>query len=233
MLEQQEIHSNHLSASRIVWIDRVRKGQVEHCFIFLDAEIYLNKVQAAQKMQSLQSTGRLPPTDCVYVSSLDAAARHRDYACNEKYTRFLVDELVPWIEINVGNHKQYWLCGLSLSGLCAAFTTLRHPKVFSGAICQSPSAWWQEEWLTKSLTTEMAWQSRFWISVGNQELESGVAHPPTGLFQGTCQLDSCRRLAEKMAATGHNLHFSEYEGGHDTQCWAAELNEAVCWLCTT
>ncbi len=117
-----------------------------------------------------------------------------------------------------------------MSGLAAAFAVLRHPIVFSGALCQSPSAWWNDEWLAGSLARHGTRGSRFWISVGNEELQEGVSHPPTALFQKASQLASVRNLVERLIGSGNRVRFNEFCGGHDPACWADELPHALAWL---
>ncbi len=230
MLAQFEVTSDLISGPRKVWVQRTVAGEASDCLVFLDGELYLQRVQAPETIDQLQREGRLPPMDCIYVSSVDAAARHIDYVCNEAFSEFLAGELRRWIAGAVNHHLRYALCGLSLSGLSAGFTALRHPEAFFGAVCQSPSAWWNDEWLAMSLDPQAPGQGRFWISVGNQELEEGVSHPPSGLIQSTNQLLSCRRLAQKLTGCCADLHYYEFPGGHDPICWAKELPEALRWL---
>lgn len=230
MLAQFEVTSKLISGPRKVWVQRAVTGAASDCVVFLDGELYLQRVQASKTIDKLQGEGRLPPMDCIYVSSVDATARHTDYICNEMFSEFLAGELRRWIAGAVRRHERYALCGLSLSGLSAGFTALRHPDAFFGAVCQSPSAWWNDEWLATSLAPQAPGHGRFWISVGNQELEEGVSHPPSGLIQTTSQLGSCRRLARQLAGCCAALHYSEFFGGHDPICWATELPEALSWL---
>ncbi len=190
----------------------------------------MDRVKAPGIVHDLQTTRRLPPIHAVYLSYLDTAARHIDFTCNDTYSSFLATDLCRWIELTMGTYKKIFLCGLSLSGLAAAFTLLRHSTVFSGALCQSPSAWWSDEWLVKSLMVNGAPGSRFWISVGDREVQEGVTHPPTGLFQKTSQIGSVRRLAEKLSGCNAPVRYNEFPGGHDPACWAAELPQALPWL---
>lgn len=166
----------------------------------------------------------------VWVSAIDGAGRHRDFTCNEAFADFLAIDLHKWIEEVVGHHERYFVSGLSLSGLQAAFSVLRYPQTFAGALCQSPSAWWNDEWLAGELQTSLPNKNRFWISVGDKEIQEGMTHPPSGLLQSVSQLDSCRRLAAKLAACGADVRFSEFAGGHDPQCWGEELPAALHWL---
>jgi enterochelin esterase-like enzyme len=230
MLVQVQVTSELLVGPRKVWVQSAVAESAADCLIFLDAELYIERVKAPEIVRALQTTGGLASVTCIYVSNVDAAARHVDFTCNERYAQFLATELLRWIEETVHRHERYLLCGLSLSGLAAAFAAVRHPGVFAGILCQSPSAWWNEEWLAASLVPAGNPPCRFWISVGDQELQENVSHPPSGLFQKTSQLASVRRLAQLLKATGNEVRYAEFSGGHDPQCWAAELPEALRWL---
>ncbi|MFH1300039.1 MAG: alpha/beta hydrolase-fold protein [Planctomycetota bacterium] len=230
MTIQADITSKFLDAPRKVWVEPAITGPADDCLIFLDGELYANRVKAPEIIRDAQAAGILPPVTSVYVSSLDAAARHADFTCNENFSMFVATDLCHWIKRTVNQFDRLFLCGLSLSALSAAFTTLKHQTTFSGTLCQSPSAWWNDEWLASSLTQGEKNTSRFWISVGNQELEEQVTHPPSGLFQKTNQLDSVRRLAQKLTAVGQDVHYAEFSGGHDSACWAEELPPALLWL---
>ena len=211
-----EIPAACLPEPRKAWIHPA--AAAKDCLVFLDGELYTDRVKAPELVRG---------ATCVYLSNVSAAARHADYTCNENFASF-VAQLPNWIEQHVAPFDRYFLCGLSLSGLQAIFTAPRHPGIYSGVLSQSPSAWWNDEWLRTSLPRGN--RGRFWLSVGSQELQENVTHPPTGLIQKTSQRDSVRRLAEAMADAGHVDHFEEYDGGHDPACWARELPEALAWL---
>jgi len=230
MITPFEIRSHRLSEPRKLWVQRADSGDASHCLVFLDAELYLERVNAPAMVGELQGAGRLPPVTAVYVSSLSPAARHVDYTCNETFSTFVAQDLRQWINDTIGVHEHFIICGLSLSGLAAAFTVLRYPAVFDGALCQSPSAWWNDEWLGASLGNESSGRGRFWISVGDKEVQEGMCHPPSGLLQKVSQLDSCRRLAARLAACSEDVRFLEFLGGHDPQCWAEELPEGLEWV---
>jgi enterochelin esterase family protein len=212
-----EVSSEFLNTPRKVWVQPAILGPASDCLIFLDAELYMDRVKAPDIVHDLQITGRLPPVASIYVSYLNTAARHIDFTCNETYSSFVSTE-------------RFYLCGLSLSGLAAAFTAIRHPAVFSGVLSQSPSAWWNDGWLAESLQRIGPLAGRYWISVGNEELQEGLAHPPSGLFQKTSQLHSVRDFAQKLSAICGHVHYNEFSGGHDPACWAEELPQALTWL---
>lgn len=230
MFASYTIPSTHLSAPRQVCCHPATIGEAKDCLLFLDGELYTERVKTAEILNEAQTAGLLPPVACVYLPNASAAGRHADYACNEAFASFVAEEMPQWIEREIARFERVFLCGLSLSALQAVFTTLRHPGVFAGVLAQSPSAWWEDEWLANALPAMPSPPQRMWLSVGTQELQTNVSHPPTPLVQKTSQLDSVRRLSSALRAGGHDIYSNEYNGGHDSACWAAELPQALAWL---
>jgi len=230
MFTEHKIPSTHLSASRQAVYYPATAGASKDCLLFLDGELYTDRVKAPVILNESQASGLLSPVACVYLPNVSAAGRHADYTCNEDFASFLAEEVTQWIEREVAQFERLFLCGLSLSALQAVFTTLRHPGVFAGVLAQSPSAWWEDEWLRNALPTMSAPPQRMWISVGLQELQTNASHPPTPLLQKASQLDSVRRLSSALKGGGHDVYSNEYNGGHDSPYWAAELPQSLAWL---
>jgi S-formylglutathione hydrolase FrmB len=72
--------------------------------------------------------------------------------------------------------------------------------------------------------------ARFWLSVGAQETETGVSHPPTGLFQRVSQIEGVEAAARSFASRGGTVHYNRYPGGHAFPSWREELAPALRWL---
>lgn len=225
-----EVQFDSLDAPRKVWLQEPASKPAVVCVLFLDAEFYLDRVQAPETLRTMQATGQIPPVTGVYLSHVNAAARHTDYPCNAEFSRFLATECLTWIKERIGPVDRFLIAGLSLSGLSAAFTALQYPADFPLVLCQSPSAWWNDEWLSGSLREATIKPCRFWISVGDEELRAGISHPPSGMLQNTSQLASVRRLSQSLLSTGHEVRHAEFAGGHDLRCWAADLPAALTWL---
>jgi enterochelin esterase family protein len=187
-------------------------------------------VQAPTIVADLQKCGALPPLTSIYLSHLDIMTRATDCTCNHAFASFVATDLSRWIEQTVGHFERFFLSGLSLSGLAATFAAIQHPTAFCGVLSQSPSAWWDDERLTNSLTPDKRSSSRVWISVGEQESDENVTHSPVGLFQKASQRDSVRRLAGKLEGLCREVHHQEFSGGHEMACWAEELPRALPWL---
>ncbi len=230
MLADLEIHSALLDKPRKLWVQPAPAAQAVDCLIFLDAEFYIERVQAPAIVAGLQKAGDLPPVTSIYLSHADIMARASDFTCNPAFASFVATDLCRWIEQRVGRFERFFLCGLSLSALAATFAALQHPTRFCGVLSQSPSAWWHDEWLANALTPGKRSGSRVWISVGDQETDENVMHSPVGLYQKASQLDSVSRLAGKLEGLFGEVHHIEFSGGHATACWAEELPRALPWL---
>ena len=215
---------------RRAWIAGNEHAAGQPLLVFLDGELYLERVGAEAVLDTLQADGRLPPAVAVFVSSESQPARHTDYVCDPGYTRFLEEDLLPFVR---GRHRgvdpsRTVLVGLSLSGLAAAYAALT-ARVWPVVICQSPSLWWEGERLTSGLPRVSTGSPKIWISVGDGETSSGVTHSPSGLFQGVSQLDACRRGADALRAAGYTVEYREFHGGHEAACWRDDLVLALPW----
>ncbi|MCB1219989.1 MAG: esterase family protein [Planctomycetales bacterium] len=192
--------------------------------IFLDAELYIERVGVLSVLDDMLASGSLPEMQFIFVSNEDAEARHHDYTCNADYARFIAEDILP------AGRPGNLICGLSLSGLAAAHIATSYPDSFSGALCQSGSFWWERCRFLQGLLSRETLPGRFWLSVGTEEREYGVTHPPTGLLQELSQLDSVRLLERVLRERDAIVRVNEYKGGHDPAMWRAELPEALEWL---
>jgi iron(III)-enterobactin esterase len=229
MLTQFEITSELFDKPRKIWAQPALARQVVDCLIFLDAEIYIEKIRAPTIVADLKKEGDLTPVTSIYLSHGDIMARARDFTCDDGFASFVATDLCRWTQQTIGHFERFFLCGLSLSGLAAVFAAFQHPSAFCGVLAQSPSAWWDSERLTTSLAPGKSSDSRVWISVGVQETQENVMHS-VGLFQKASQRDSVRRLAERLRGLCREVHHEEFSGGHDPACWAEELPRALPWL---
>lgn len=198
--------------------------------VILDAEFYLDRFGAVDALNSTSGNKDFDETDFVFVSHVDSERRHHGYCCSDDFAAQIAIDLMGSL---IGRFPSLQrsgnlVCGLSLSGLASAHIKMMYPRVFSGALCQSGSFWWNQEWLTTQ--TQHGGSGRFWISVGSKETDFGISHPPTGLRQEVSQIDACRRFADSLKRSEYEVTFRVYEGGHDFPSWKSEFLEALAWL---
>jgi enterochelin esterase-like enzyme len=231
-LEETLVPSASLGRNRAVWVDSPDGLHPRKLCVILDAESYLCNVGLGAIIAQAEASGEVGAMSWLFVPFVTPETRHTEYACHPGFAQFLADDLMTWAKarfpsLESGGHA---MVGLSLSGLQAAFTALRHPGVFTSVVCQSPSAWYRDEYLRDQVDPLAAVKADFRISVGSEETTFGEVHEPGALHQKISQLDSCQRLSKALESAGHAVDFSVFEGDHDNEFWTAEMPEVLKWI---
>jgi enterochelin esterase family protein len=231
-LEEITLTSVSSEYQRKAWYLPAARDGARMFGIFLDAELYVEPMQAPAILERLQASGDIPPMACLFVSHLNGEARHHVYTCNERYAEFVAVDLTTWLRERSGITEEsgHLLAGVSLSGLQAAYTSLKHPGIFSSVLGHSGSFWWQREWLTKNLSRFPNNEGKYWLSAGTKEDAKDIHHPPTGLHQEIDQISGVEHFAEALRKRGNEVHYHLYDDGHRTEPWKAELPDALKWL---
>jgi len=200
--------------------------------LLLDGEHYWRDMDAIPVLQKLVSKGSIPPMTFALIGHVSGAARHEDYTCNERYSRFIAGCVLPTLEREIptllpGGHL---IMGLSLSGLMATYLTLQHPDRFAFCLSQSGSHWWQPEWFEEMARNLGRNHARYWLSVGDKETARDVHHPPTGLCQRISQIEGVQQAGALLRDLGADVREHRYAGGHSMKPWREELGIALPWL---
>src|SRR3954453_21712484 len=96
-MEEDFVRSESKSPGRRIWSLGSRLRVPASLLVFLDAELYLEHVFAAQVVRQLEEEGRIPAAVSVFISNNGSAARHSDYVCDIHYSHFLVNEVLPFV----------------------------------------------------------------------------------------------------------------------------------------
>jgi enterochelin esterase-like enzyme len=72
-MTEHEIPSTHLPAPRKAWIHRATSGEAKDCLLFLDGELYTERVKAPTILREAEAASALPPVTCVYLPNASAA----------------------------------------------------------------------------------------------------------------------------------------------------------------
>jgi enterochelin esterase family protein len=172
-------------------------------------------------LDNLVGEGLLPPMVAVLPDSIDFATRARELPCHEAFAHFLADELLPWVRKRTGataDPRRTVIVGKSYGGLASVFAGLRRSDVFGTVIAQSGSFWWcppddEAEWLLRQVDHSVP--VRFCLDVGQQE--------------GDWMIPQTKRLAAALDQYADEVLYREYNGGHDLNCWLAELPVELQW----
>ena len=228
------IKSTEREYVRSAWLIEGPKTDHSLC-VLLDGEHYRDDVRALPIFSTLMQRGRIPRMTLVLVSHGDAVARHTDFACDPHFARFIAEDVVSRARARVPSltAKRHLICGLSLSGLAAAHIALLYPTRFPAALCQSGSFWLAPDAFAELARQRPPVKTRFWLSVGDEETDEDVTHPPTGLFQGISQIAGVERARAALEENGGDVNCHRYPGGHSVEQWRAELGDALQWLLRT
>jgi enterochelin esterase family protein len=229
--EELTIEGTEGAYVRSAWL--VEGPKTDHALcVLLDGEHYRDGVQAVPIFSTLMQRGSIPPMTLVFVSHGGAAARHADYVGDPRFARFIAEDVVSRARARVPSvsAERHLICGLSLSGLAAAHIALLYPTRFPAALCQSGSFWFEPDAFARLAQQHPPGKTRFWLSVGDEETDTNVSHPPTGLFQGISQIAGVERARAVLEETGGDVSCHRYRGGHAFEPWRAELGDALQWL---
>ena len=226
-LETHTVLDSALGYSRPIHLLRGPADQSHRLCLFLDGELYLQKMKVLPVLNDLLDRHALPPVTFAFLDHLNMQTRQQDYACNDQFGRFIVEKVIPWLQQEIPGLQpgRYLIGGLSLSGLASAWLALQYPGHFRYSLSQSGSFWWNDERFAKMASQHQPVTNRFWLSVGDQETE--VDEPPE-----VSQIEGVKNAHRILKTLGATVHYHEYHGGHDLKYWREELGQALLWLLT-
>jgi len=224
-LETHTISDPALGYTRTIHLLRGPTDQPQRLCLFLDGELYLQKMDVLPTLKSILDKGTLPPVTFAFIDHENMKARGEDYTCNEQFGRFITEKVLPWFQSEIPGLQpgQHLIGGLSLSGLASAWLALQYPEHFPRCLSQSGSFWWNDQHFTKIATQHHPLKTRFWLSVGDEETE--IDDPPE-----VSQIEGVKNAHRALKTLGATMHYHEYHGGHDLKYWRAELDQALHWL---
>jgi predicted alpha/beta superfamily hydrolase len=136
----------------------------------------------------------------------------------DAYGQMLVEELRPFVARNYRVLISGANCGVggsSLGGLASMYLGLRYPGVFGKLAVMSPSVWWRNRAILKTVAKlRHNTGQRIWLDIGTNE--SKRALPDVRLLK--------EALEQKGWREGENLGYLEAEGGeHSEWAWAQRV----------
>lgn len=143
----------------------------------------------------------------------------------ERYAKFLVQEVMPFIqhEYRVATDPvPTGIGGSSLGGLVSLYLGLKLPHLFGRIAALSPSVWWNQRWLHSFVqATHIQPRPRIWLDVGTKE--------------GSRIVQDVEQFRDVLVAKGwhlhKDLHYERIEGGeHNEAAWAARVGPFLKFL---
>lgn len=202
--------------------------------VLFDEDAYLSLVPTPIILDNLISERRIPPLVALLIGNAPGA-RDRELPCNPEFSRTLVTELLPWAHVlyNFTRDPQHTVvAGSSAGGLAAACSGLWHPEAFGNVLAQSgafhrtpasgndsPDSNSEPNWVARQFISSPKKPLRFYLDAGSAEFNA------TGSAESI--LFCTRALRDVLRAKGYEVHFQEFEGGHDYLSWRGTLADGL------
>src|ERR1700722_13807698 len=143
----------------------------------------------------------------------------------DAYGRMLVEELKPFIDAQYRTLQGAQYCGMggsSLGGLVTLYLGLQYPTVFSRLAVMSPSVWWRNRAILKTVAAlAQKPELRIWLDIGTKESTRAV--PDARMLRD--------RLVSKGWYLGESLAYLEPEdAAHTESDWAERVSPMLQFL---
>lgn len=234
-VEKHRLHSEILNNERRVYIYTPpgydSEGEPYALLLLFDGPAYIEMVPTPTILDNLISEGKVPPMIAVLPDSLDGETRSRELPCHQPFVDFLTQELLPWVRERyhvTDDPARSIVGGSSYGGLASSFVGLRASERFGNVLSQSGSYWWEsdsedgipQESLTQQFIASPRLPVRFYMEVGLQERNAS----------DTSMITTNRHLRDILLLKGYEVHYTEFNGGHDYLCWRGSLADGLVTL---
>jgi enterochelin esterase-like enzyme len=228
---QHALRSIHLANERAVWV-REPERRATSVTVFLDAELYRDRVGATSIIDALESAGEIDGSLFVFVSMGSAVSRWVECPCYFPFAQFIEEELFPWLERAYPialEAQERVIAGLSYTGLAAAYVSMVNPTRFTKVIAQSGSFWSNDCWIIEYFEKlDPKPKTEFYLDVGLQETHYDVLHKDD-VLQAVSQIEAVKRFRDALVRHGYQPRYVEFDGGHDFAAWSMTLPDALRW----
>jgi len=217
-------------------------GKPYALLVLFDEGAYLNNVPTPVILDNLIAAGKIPPMVAVLIANPSQDTRNKELPPNPAFADFLATELLPWVHAHytvTSDPKLTTVAGSSYGGIASTYAGLRHSEVFGNVLCQSGSFWWAPDhnafpdidattetgWLAKEFIKSPKLPLRFWMDAGVFEVDSrGI---------GGAILEPSRHMRDVLLAKGYEVHYQQFNSGHDYLNWRGTLADGLIALVGT
>jgi len=206
---------------------RFTRGRPPALLVMFDGLSYITPGRTPEMLDRMIAAGAIVPTVAVMVDFISQDLRQKELAPNDRFPRFIAEELAPMIRAEFGvskNPRLAVIAGASRGGLAASYIAFEHPEIFGNVIGQSSALWWGPtpqdigtDWLARQYEGRKRLAVRFYLETGTLEADDDMRRPS-------------RRLRDVLAAKGNQVTYREFVGGHNFYSWRASLPQALTTL---
>jgi enterochelin esterase-like enzyme len=211
-------------------------GKPAALLVLFDESAYLNNVPTPVILDNLIAAGKIPPMVAVLIANPSQDTRNKELPPNPAFADFLATELVPWVHAHytvTSDPALTVVAGSSYGGIAATYAGLRHSELFGNVLCQSGSFWWAPDhgggpdadattetgWLAKEFIKSPKLPLRFWMDAGVFEVDSRG--------NGGAILEPSRHMRDVLLAKGYDVHYQQFNSGHDYLNWRGTLADGL------
>jgi enterochelin esterase family protein len=180
---------------------------------FGDGPAYVTSVPVPRILDYTIAHGLTMPLIAVFV---EPAPRNEEYRMSRDYRRFLVEELVPWVDATyrtIASASGRAVLGGSRGGLAALDAAYFHPETFGACGAMAPAI--SPMNLTDLIASGDVEPIRFFVLVGLYDLDwrsDGLA------------------LTETLRARNYEVGFREIAEGHSWNAWKSHVDDLLSYL---
>lgn len=232
--ETFSIESDQLKNKRNVGIyipDVIDMDNKVDMLTVLDGELNPDYVPVLNIIDELIKQKKIKP---IVVALVDNVNREAEMGCNIEFSNFLSDELTYYLEdknnLKIGNDN--CICGFSLGGVGALYTSINRVDVYKNVIMVSTPLYWSPKdypesgYLPWYIAQKQKSPANIYVECGKMEDHSEFQR----YFGGTSNLLTNRHLRNVLIAKGYKHNYYEYEGGHDFIQWSDSLKRGLLYL---
>jgi len=246
-LDEHRFRSRILKDERKVWVHvptGVAPSQSDlRVAIFFDGLVYAHVLPGPTILDNLVASRRIPPVLSVFVGWSMHGRSPELCLPSPAFGRFLVEELLPWVEHTYKVHlraERTMLVGASCGGLSALHWAVEYPDHFRLVLSQSgsfqspdfgqfPTGLGPDEEpgrLIRALMGRPRPPLRVWMEAGS--LEGNYVLPG-----GVTLLAANRHMRDVLTLKGYQVTYREFNGGHCPECWRETLVDGLVELLGT
>jgi len=201
--------------------------------VVLDGGLYLDDIALPQVLDSLIAAHAIARCVAAFIDDTTGAPRIAELGNSSRFTRFLADDLLPWLHARwsvTGDPRRVTIAGSSAGGLAAGFAALERPELFGNVLSQSGAFWRGPqganlppyEYQTAQWAARPKHDVRFVLEVGSTETIAALGGAAPSI------LEANRRLRDALHKQGYTMSYTEVPGGrHATDSWGARLPAAL------
>ncbi|MEO8451549.1 MAG: alpha/beta hydrolase-fold protein [Gemmatimonadota bacterium] len=196
--------------------------------IVFDGEWYLTLVPTPTILDNMIAARKIPPVVAVFVNN-PGTSRSAELHCSLPFADFLTTELVPWVKQRYAvtdDPARTTLAGSSAGGLASTCAALAHPERFGNVLSQSGAYWWrpmtpgeEPEWVTRKVRSSPRLPIRFYMDIGLLE--------DVSVLDGQTMLSVNHHLRDALREKGYDVHYAEFNGGHEYLSWQGTLSDGL------